>query len=164
MKISFKLRSLKSYLVAALAAFLLGGAVAAVSWYSFSDNPPAQLWGVDDTTWVPVAWNSDTTSPTRENPVWIEEQVELRHPQKGDSIALQNDLAGGRTGEARVGRVEGRLHHSHCRDHSGRLGIAFCTRVFAGRCPHRLLAASGCGEGEKREQHTEQPCANCRQP
>jgi hypothetical protein len=76
MKISFKLRSLKSYLVAALAALLFGGAVAGVSWYSFSDNPPAQLWGVDDTTWVPVAWNSDTTGPTRENPVYIEAQVE----------------------------------------------------------------------------------------
>ena len=76
MKIPFKLRGLKSYLVATLAAVLLGSAVAGVAWYAFQPNPPAQLWGVDDTTWVPVARNMDTPGPTRLDPVWIEASVE----------------------------------------------------------------------------------------
>jgi hypothetical protein len=76
MKSFFKLKGLKSYLIASLAAALLVSAGAGVAWYAFQPNPPAKLWAVDDTTWVPVVRNSDAAGPTRENPVWIEAQVE----------------------------------------------------------------------------------------
>jgi hypothetical protein len=76
MKRIFKLKGLRTYLAAALAVILLGCVATGVGWYAYSDNPPPQLWGVDDTTWLTVASNSETGGPTREKPVYIEAQVE----------------------------------------------------------------------------------------
>jgi hypothetical protein len=69
-------RSYRKYIMVALAAILLGGLAGSAILYTVCDNPPPQLWAVDDTGWMTVATNSDAGAPTREVPVYIEAQVE----------------------------------------------------------------------------------------
>lgn len=70
------MRRLKLYLYTALAVVLLAGAVAGTMMYAASDNSAPKLWATDDSVMKTVAVNSDAKGPTREQPVYIEAQVE----------------------------------------------------------------------------------------
>ena len=70
------MRRLKRYLCIGVAACFLVGAGAGTFHYVALDNQPVQLWGTDDTAMHTVAVSSDSKGPTREQPVYIEVQVE----------------------------------------------------------------------------------------
>jgi hypothetical protein len=70
------MKRFKIYIWSAVILALLAGAGAGIYLYASSDNSAVVLWAVDDTALHTVAVSSEGKVPTREQPVYIEAQVE----------------------------------------------------------------------------------------